>query len=97
MIENIVMSVGAALFYSITFYAKKYDLEEKEDFNKWKFLSTLTVGLGVGIGSIFLGYEATYANIEAKLVAYTGLIALIESFLKMGYRKYKKYKRSQSS
>jgi putative Mn2+ efflux pump MntP len=97
MIENVVFSVGAALVYSFTFYAKKYDLEEKEEFNKWKFISTLTVGLAVGVGSIVVGYEVTYANIETKLIAYTGLIALIESFLKMAYRRYRKMKKQRRS
>jgi hypothetical protein len=96
MIENVIFSVGAALIYSVTFYAKKYDLEEKEEFDKWKFISTLSVGTLVGVGSAFAGYEVTYTNIEAKLVTYAGVIALIESLLKMGYRKYKKMKRKRS-
>jgi hypothetical protein len=96
MIENIVFSVGAALVYSFTFYAKKYDLEEKEEFDKWKFISTISVGTLVGVGSAFAGYEVTYANIEAKLVAYAGVIALVESLLKMAYRRYKKIKRKRS-
>jgi hypothetical protein len=96
MIENIAFSVGAALMYSLIFYLKKYDLEEKEEFNKWKFISTLSVGAVVGVGSAFAGYDITYTNIEAKLVAYAGAIAAVESVLKMAYRRYKKIKRKRS-
>lgn len=97
MIENIIFSVGAAVIYSVTFYAKKYDLEEDEKFDKWKFISTISVGTLVGVGSAFAGYEISYTNIEAKLVTYAGVIALVESLLKMGYRRYKKIRRKRSS
>jgi hypothetical protein len=77
-------SVMAAV-YSGLFYAKHWQ-QAKEPFEWQKFAATLAVGIVVGVVAALSGGEVFQADIETKLVAYAGAIALIETILKLGYR-----------
>lgn len=88
MIQSIILSLVSAASYSIIFYIKKKESFDPEDFNKFKFGSTLLVGLSIGGVLVYTGSPITQEAIETQLVAYAGITALVESILKFVYRKF---------
>lgn len=89
-IEQLLLSVGAALVYSVVFYAKNYAGDEPEKFEWKKFTATLIVGLIIGIASGLAGIDVTQQFIYEQLAMYAGTIALVETIIKAIYKELKK-------
>lgn len=51
-----------AIVYSLAFYLNKH--KKSEEFDPWKFLRTVIIGLIVGVLSPMLGYKVSFANIN---------------------------------
>lgn len=79
---TIASAVGASLLYSAVFYAKKR-ARSGEPFNAKKMGATLLVGLGVGLAAAYAGDPLSQTSLEARLAALTGVVALLESLLKI--------------
>lgn len=89
MVEAVIKAVVAALVYSIVFYIKKRESAKPEDFNRFKFISTLIVGVIIGLALWSSGVPLSQMTLAEELAAMTGTIALVESVLKTLYRSYK--------
>ena len=85
--ETIGYAIIAALIYSVVFYAKHYFKPGKpESFDPTKLGATLLVGVVLG-GIFYAGDLAITAEaVETQLIAYAGIVALVESVLKLVYR-----------
>jgi len=82
-IATIMMAVMSAVVYAIIAYAKT----QNENFDSLKFLSTIIIGVCVGIMFVMSNTPITQQTIEVQLVAYAGTTALVENVLKLIYRK----------
>lgn len=80
MIENVMMSMGAGVVYSLTAYMKK----EKQKFDWNKFL--ITVGFGAGIGLIS-SYMNMSIEVAEEFALSIGFIVVLENLSKAVYRK----------
>jgi len=97
MIEEIIPAVLGAAAYGIVFYMKEHEKELKEgeipeDFNPKKLAATVLVGAGIGVGVAFSSQDLTYATFEQQMAMYAGTVAIVETILKTGYRKVKKFR-----
>ena len=83
---NIILTgVGAGLTYGLTSFFKKED----QAFDKYKFATTLIVGVFSGVIMAFSGWDIGTSN--AYLVN-MGIIPVLENVMKIGYRKvYKRF------
>lgn len=85
MIETIIYAVLAAMFYAGIVYVKKsLDTNEPEEFDSFKFLSTVIVGGFVGI--LLSGSPITEAAIQVQLGIYASVTMFVENGLKILYR-----------
>ena len=85
--ETVGIAVISALVYSVIFYCKKAMKPDKPpEFDYMKLASTLIVGLIIGIAFCLSGLAITAEAIEVQLIAYAGVVALVESILKIIYR-----------
>lgn len=89
MVEEIIISVGSALVYSFSFYVKKFSSTEGEPFKPYKLLSTLIVGLVIGVGLFLSGDQIGRLTFMEIIAANIGAIAVVESILKALYRQAK--------
>lgn len=84
---TIAYAVISALIYSIVFFAKKrLNKESPAEFDPTKLVSTLIVGVVIGIGFYLGNVDITALAIETQLLAYGMVIALVESGLKIVWR-----------
>lgn len=79
MYEQIIIAIAAAIIYGLAGYFKS----SGETFDKEKFLTTVVIGLVVGIIQVYVGvsYEAAYT-----LALSVGIIAMVENIMKAIYR-----------
>jgi hypothetical protein len=82
------LSLGsiAIVFVGTLIYAGLFGLKSLQAGNPadWvKFIATLAMGVVVGAISIITGIVPTQMDVEAQLVAFAGLTAVIEAFLKL--------------
>lgn len=89
-LQTILTAVLASIAYSITFFVKKRSGKNIQSFDTKKFISTLLVGIGVGVSMSLSGANLTFLSFEAELATMAGIIALVESVLKTIYREVKK-------
>lgn len=89
-IETILYAVIASIAYSLTHYFKKAKKDEPQAFDPSKLLSTAAIGALIGIAFAASGVEVSQLAVEQQLVAYAGLVAVVENVLKAGYRIVKK-------
>lgn len=80
-----VNGAAAALVYSLIFYAKKR--EGGQEFDPYKFTSTIIVGVVVGVFLSLGPMELTQENVMGIMATNIGIIAVIESALKWLVRK----------
>jgi len=76
---------ASAVAYSVIFYAKKR--ERGQEFDPYKFLSTLLVGLAVGASLSLTGIEVNQENVTGLIATNIGIIAVVESAIKWAVRK----------
>ena len=77
--EAILYAIIASVIYGLAGYLKN---APQEDFDVAKFLSTLLVAVLVGGICYITGVPISEANITEQLMAYTGLIVLIQQMIK---------------
>lgn len=89
LVQQTLMGMMLAAVYSVVFYSKKRANETNfEDFNTSKFMATVVVGAIVGAGFAMLGLEVSADTIELTLASYVGVIAIVESLLKVVWRTF---------
>ncbi len=89
--ETVGIAILSALIYSVVFYAKHYFKPGKpEPFDPTKLGATLLVGAVLGVIFYAGGVGITAEAVEMQLIAYAGIVALVESVLKLVYRGIKK-------
>ena len=91
-ISSILLSVFAAVVYSLSMYVKKAMKEEPQKFDVAKFLTTVIWGAIIGVVLTNSGVEITEQSVEAQFVAYAGLIAITENIVKFVLRAIKRWK-----
>jgi len=85
-LQTVLTAATSAATYSLVFYAKKRIGKGKQKFNPTKLAATVLVGAGLGIVLQFTGAQITKEAIQTQLVAYAGIVALVESGLKFASR-----------
>lgn len=81
MFDQILEPALAAAGYSLLWYLRRR-VETGESFDPAKFLATLLVGVGAGIAMEIAGIDVTQGSVEARLVAYAGVVSVVEALLK---------------
>jgi len=90
-VETVLISVFAAIVYSLSMFVKKALKSENPDsFDAVKFAVTVMWGALIGLYMAYSGIEITEQSVEAQFTAYAGLIALTENILKAGIRYFTK-------
>ena len=92
LLMGIGQGVVAAALYAGLFYLKKR--EGGQRFNPHKAAATLVVGAGVGGLLAYNGVTVTPGRLESALAGYIGTIAMVETALKWGYRRVRRYQRT---
>ena len=89
MYETILIALISAIVYAGSMFLKKnVDPDNPQDFDAIKFVSTLVVSVIIAATLVAAGTTTvTEATMETQLVAYSGLIALVENVLKILIRK----------
>ena len=90
MYETILIALVSAIVYAGSMFLKKnVDPGNPQDFDAIKFVSTLVVSVIIAATMIASNVTTiTESMIETQLIAYTGLIALVENVLKILIRKF---------
>jgi hypothetical protein len=73
--------MAAAVAYSASFYLKNRT-SANEPFDPIKFFATLIVGIGISLLMLLSHVPLTEQDVFTQLVAYAGMIALVETLLK---------------
>lgn len=87
--NTIVNAVIASAMYAGTMYVKK--AAKGDSFDGFKFGATLIVGAGIGALSYINGWTIGEQEIQTQIVAYAGIVAVVENALKVAYRKVKQW------
>ena len=76
---QVLYAIAAAIVYAAAGYFKSMG----ENFDKQKFLTTIVIGLAVGIIQVYMGlsYDAAYS-----FALSAGIIAIVENIMKAVYR-----------
>ena len=87
--QPIFVSVGAALLYSLLWYSRQVvdPSIPTPQYDIWKLGATLVTGAAIGVVTVFSGVDVTQAGIEAQLLSYGFVIAVVEQVGKAFYRK----------
>ena len=87
VIETIGLAIIAAIMYAGTQFIKKnLDPEKPQEFDGGKFGATIVIGAGVGLIFGYSGLIPSESMVLEQLVAYSGLVAIIENVLKIAWR-----------
>lgn len=89
-----MIALLSAFAYSIIFFVKKREKGEGEIYDYYKLGATMIVGLVVGLAFHFSNLDLTQVTFEQQLMLYTGVIALVESVLKIAVRRLRKIRNS---
>ena len=81
----LVSAITAATIYALGGYLNR---PEEEPFCEEKFVTTLMIGVVVGVVSFF---ASKTLDVTTQLLTSTGIVVLIEKYGKAGYRKLKKW------
>lgn len=89
-ISPILISLTAATLYSLLWYGRQVidPTKPTPEYDPFQLVATLIVGAGVGVASLVSGIEITQAGLDAQLLSYGFLIAVIEQVGKGVYRKF---------
>lgn len=78
---TVVYAVIAAIAYSASFYLKNHT-STSESFDPIKFCATLIVGIGISVLMLLSNVPLTEQDFTTQIVAYAGMIAIVETLLK---------------
>ena len=81
---NAVIPVLSAALYAATGFIQKN--QSGQSFDWQKFGITIGVGVVIGAISVYAGWPVTADNIGQQIIAYGGVIVLIERILKSGWK-----------
>jgi len=81
VVMDVLIAMFAGIVYSAFFYAKN-QTSTGDPFDPTKAISTLIVGAGVGVGVQLSGLPITELSIETQLLAYAGIISLVDAGIK---------------
>lgn len=87
----ILISIAAAIIYSLLWYGRQVIDPTKptpDRYDPFQLVATMIVGAGVGVASLVSGVEITQAGLDAQLLSYGFLIAVVEQVGKALYRKF---------
>ena len=89
-ISPIFISIAAAAVYSLLWYGRQVidPTKPTPEYDPFQLVATLIVGAGVGVASLVSGVEITQAGLDAQLLSYGFLIAVVEQVGKALYRKF---------
>jgi hypothetical protein len=89
-ISPIFISLTAAILYSLLWYGRQVidPTKPTPEYDPFQLVATMIVGAGVGVASLVSGIEITQASLDAQLLSYGFLIAVIEQVGKGVYRKF---------
>lgn len=85
-LETVAFAVIASVIYSLSFYLKS----RPETFDWIKFCATGITGLLIGVFAVLTNMtDITEAGVVAQLGVFSGATAIIETYLKLIWRKIK--------
>lgn len=89
-ISPIFISLTAAIIYSLLWYGRQVidPTKPTPEYDPFQLVATMIVGAGVGVASLVSGIEITQAGLDAQLLSYGFLIAVVEQVGKGFYRKF---------
>lgn len=89
-ISPIFISLTSAVIYSLLWYGRQVidPTKPTPEYDPFQLVATLIVGAGVGVASLVSGTEITQAGLDAQLLSYGFLIAVVEQVGKGVYRKF---------
>ena len=85
-ISAITLAAIAGAGYGVLFYVKARQSSE-EEFDYWKFGATVLLAALIGIAMGTAGMPVTQATVEVQIAAYVGYIVVLETTLKLIWRK----------
>ena len=85
-ISAIILSAIAGAVYGGLFYFKARQ-SSGEDFNYGQFGATILLAAIIGIAMVAAGMPVTQATIEVQIGVYLGYIVVLETLLKLIWRK----------
>lgn len=86
LINSILLGIGGAMLYASSIFAYvALDPDNPEQFDVWKYCSTIILGGGIGAVLAGLGISPTYENVGFLVLTYAGAAGSLESLLKALY------------
>lgn len=83
---EVLTAVVSALVYSTVWYARRR--EQGEPLQPAKMVATLIVGAAIGVSMILVGEPLRELSLEQKLVAYAGVISLVQGVVKTANERF---------
>ncbi len=85
-ISAIVLAAIAGAGYGVLFYVKARQ-SSGEEFDYWKLGATVLLAAIIGIAMGAAGMPVTQATVDVQFAAYVGYIVVLETTLKLIWRK----------
>jgi len=84
--STIILAMFAGAGYGVLFYVKAQQ-SSGEEFDYWKFGATVLLAAIIGVAMGLGGMPVTQATLEVQLAAYVGYVVVLETVLKLIWRK----------
>jgi len=85
-ISAIILATLAGAGYGVLFYVKAQQ-NSGEEFDYWKFGATVLLAALIGVAMGAAGMPVTQTTLEVQLAAYIGYVVVLETVLKLIWRK----------
>lgn len=85
-ISAIILAAIAGAVYGVLFYIKAQQ-NSGEDFDNTKFGATVLLAAIIGVAMSATGMPVTQATLEVQIAAYVGYVVVLETVLKLIWRK----------
>ncbi len=85
-ISAIGLAAIAGAGYGVLFFVKA-NQNSGEEFNYWRFGATVLLAAIIGIAMGATGMPVTQATVEVQVAAYVGYVVVLETLLKVIWRK----------
>jgi hypothetical protein len=79
---TVINAAAAAAIYSLLWFARNRAKNPEEAFMPSKFLSTVVVGVFIGVAMSVQGMSVTQENVEVQLAMMAGAVTLVEAVFK---------------